>query len=101
MNNITKRWNIIVIVILAIFSLNKCAQSCSRQTIINNKEITIYEKDSLLKVANDSINILNTKIQIYEERISGLTNSLTIQEEAARRISEAKKNISVTVKERK
>lgn len=101
MNNITKRWNIIVIVILAVFSLSKCTQSCSRQTIINNKELTIYEKDSLLKVANDSINILNTKIQIYEERISGLTNSLTIQEEAARRISEAKKNISVTVKERK
>ena len=101
MNNITKRWNIIVIVILAIFSLSKCTQSCSRKTIINNKEITIHEKDSLLKVANDSINMLNTKIQIYEERISGLTNSLTIQEEAARRISEAKKNISVTVKERK
>ena len=33
--------------------------------------------------------------------MKSLTNSLTIQEEAARRISEAKKNISVTVKERK
>ena len=55
----------------------------------------------MIKSLNDSITLLNTKILIYEEKVSGLSNALTIQDEANKRISEAKKNINVTVKEKK
>ena len=42
--------------------------------------------------------MLNTKLKVYEEKISGLNQSLTIQDEANKRISEAKKNIQVNIK---
>lgn len=98
MEKIKKYWKEIIIVILVIFGLNKCTQSCSRSSEINKLNTEIVSKDSIIKVYDDSINILNTKIQIYDEKISGLNNALNIQDEANKRISEAKKNINVTVK---
>ena len=40
----------------------------------------------------------NTKLKVYEEKVAGLNQSLQIQDEATKRISEAKKNIQVSVK---
>lgn len=88
----------IVIVLLVLFSLSKCTQSCNRATEIDQKTMEITALDSTLKVANDSINSLNTVIKVYEEKVAGLNQSLSIQDEANKRISEAKKNINVNVK---
>lgn len=93
-----KKWHIIVIVILVLFSVNKCVQSCNRATEIDNKQSQIELMDSTLKSANDSITSLNTIIKVYEEKVAGLNQSLSIQDEANKRISEAKKNINVNVK---
>ena len=95
---IKNHWKEIIIGLLIIFSLNKCTQSCSRQSKINEVNITILEKDSIINSLNDSIYMLNTKLKVYEEKISGLNQSLTIQDEANKRISEAKKNIQVNIK---
>lgn len=105
MEQIKKHWKEIVICLLLIFSMNKCTQSCSRGNALNESEVnrikTEISKDSIIKSLNDSITLLNTKLLIYEEKVSGLSNALTIQDEANKRISEAKKNINVTVKEKK
>lgn len=98
MEFIKKNWKIIVIVLLVLFSLSKCTQSCNRASDITKQEMKINSLDSTINVLNDSITSLNTTIKVYEEKVSGLNQSLSIQEEAAKRISEAKKNISVSVK---
>jgi len=97
-------WKEIIIGLLIIFGLNKCTQSCNRQTTIDEKvtEITVIEntKDSIISVLNDSIGKLNIRLQVYEEKVAGLNQALSIQDEANKRISEAKKNINVQVKQR-
>lgn len=93
----------IAIVILLLFSLQKCTQSCSRQTKYDNLRIeadsTYKAKDAQLKELTDSCQLLNTQILIYQERVRGMESALTIQDEAAKRVADAKKNISVTVKQ--
>ena len=102
MDWIKKNWQIIVIVLLLLFGMSKCTSSCTNNTKYKNTEFQrcelVKKSDSIQRVLNDSIIILNTKIQVYEEKIAGLNQSLSIQDEANKRISEAKKNISINVK---
>ena len=102
MEFIKKNWKNILIGLLALFGLSKCTQSCNRAGAYDElkaaTDTVIMQKDSVIKIYEDSCTALNTTIKVYEERVSGLSQSLTIQDEAARRISEAKKNISVSVK---
>lgn len=97
-------WKEVIIGILVIFGLNKCTQSCNRQTTIDEKvsQITVIEntKDSIINVLNDSIGKLNIRLQVYEEKVAGLNQALSIQDEANKRISEAKKNINVQVRQK-
>ena len=65
-----------------------------------NAELFV-KKDSIIKALSDSCTVLNTTIKVYEERVNGMQQSLDIQNEAAKRISEARKNISVNVKQSK
>lgn len=103
MNWIKLHWKEILIFVFLIFAMNKCTQSCSRGTEINTitNEYDNYKAyhDSIEVVLNDSIKTLNTIIQVYEEKITGLNQALSIQDEANRRISEAKKNINVQLKQ--
>ena len=98
MEQIKKNWKIILIIVLAVFSLSKCTQSCNRASMANKLEIEINNKDSVIKTLKDSCTVLNTTIKVYEERVSGMQQSIDIQNEANKRISEAKKNISVNLK---
>ena len=105
MEQIKKHWKNILLVILLLFSLSKCTQSCNRageiDKITTETTQVINQKDSTIKVLSDSCTVLNTTIKVYQERVSGMQQSLDIQNEAAKRISEAKKNISVNVKQTK
>lgn len=105
MNKIKQYWKEIVIGLLLMFCLNKCTQSCNRATVIDEKTSMIEQItnhcDSIVGVLNDSINKLNIKLQVYEEKVAGLNQALSIQDEANKRISEAKKNIQVNVKQQK
>lgn len=104
MEFIMKKWQIIVIVLLLLFGMSKCTSSCTNSHKFEESEKTRIEQvDSLnnvINTLNDSISILNTKITVYEERVNGLNNALSIQDEANKRISEAKKNIQVQVKQK-
>lgn len=97
-------WKEIIIGLLIVFGLNKCTQSCNRQTTIDEKvtEITVMTntKDSIINILNDSIGKLNIRLQVYEEKVAGLNQALSIQDEANKRISEAKKNINVQVRQK-
>lgn len=104
MNWLKTHWKEVLIGLLVVFGLNKCTQSCNRQTTIDEKvtEITVIEntKDSIINVLNDSIGKLNIRLQVYEEKVAGLNQALSIQDEANKRISEAKKNINVQVRQK-
>ena len=52
---IKQHWKEIVIVILVVFGLNKCTQSCTRQDKINESELNIVMRDSTINALNDSI----------------------------------------------
>ena len=103
MEKIKKHWKTIVIVLLVLFGCSKCTKSCSVQTRYNNYvEVTDSintVKDNQIRMLEDSCRILNTELLIYKERVRGMQSALSIQEEAAKRVAEAKKNISVTVKQ--
>ena len=105
MNKIKQYWREVLIGLLVIFGLNKCTQSCNRATTIdeqtNRIDIITSQKDSVISILGDSINRLNIKLQVYEEKVAGLNQALSIQDEANKRISEAKKNISVNVRQTK
>lgn len=102
METIKKNWKNILIVVLVLFSLTKCTQSCNRagyaEQIEREYTVSSAAQDSVIKKLSDSCTVLNTTIKVYEERVSGMQQSIGIQQEAAKRISEAKRNINVTLK---
>ena len=104
MEFIKKKWQIIVIVLLLLFGMSKCTSSCTNSTKFETSEKNhveyVQKMDSTIKVLNDSINMLNVKLQVYQEKVAGLNQALSIQDEANKRISEAKKNISVQVRQK-
>lgn len=102
MEFLKKKWQIIVICILILFGMSKCASSCTnanKYEASEKEKIELVNKmDSTVKVLNDSIVVLNTRLNVYEEKIAGLNQAISIQDEANKRISEAKKNINVNVR---
>lgn len=61
MKNIKKYWREILLGIFILFSLNKCTVACNRDTTINKQNIEISQKDSIIKVQTDSLNILKIR----------------------------------------
>ena len=75
MNKIKKNWKTILIVLLVLFSLNKCTVSCNRQGIIDKQNIEIVKQDSLIKAQNDSIRILNVELIGKNDKEDALNNA--------------------------
>ena len=98
MEKIKKNWHIIVIVGLLLFGMSKCTQSCNRSTEINKSITTIEQKDSLIKVLEDSVVTLNHKIDLLSNDKSNQEKLIESQKQSLDKINEAKKNIQVTVK---
>ena len=61
MKKIKKYWKEILLGIFIIFSLNKCTVACNRDTTINKQNIEILQKDSIIKIQKDSLNILKIR----------------------------------------
>lgn len=51
----------IIIILLVIFSLNRCITACNRDIKINNQTTEIAYKDSIIKIQEDSLNILSIR----------------------------------------
>lgn len=75
MNKIKKNWKSILIVLLVLFSLNKCTVSCNRQGVIDKQNIEIIKQDSLIKAQNDSIRILNVELIGKNDKEDALNNA--------------------------
>ena len=61
MEFIKKHWKEILIGLLIVFSLNKCTVACNRDTKINKQQIELVQKDSIINVQKDSLNILKIR----------------------------------------
>lgn len=69
MEKIKKNWKIIVIVLLFIFGLNKCTQSCNRQGVIDKQAIEIQQMDSTIKIQSTKIDFLQRDTTDYLNQI--------------------------------
>lgn len=98
---LNKHWKNIVIVILVLFSLNKCTVSCNRGNKLKQTNIEVMQRDSVITDMNDTIKHLKAEIQILNEKLTGVQNVANAKDEAIRNITEAKKNINVTVNSKK
>ena len=98
MEKIKKNWHIIVIVLLLLFGMSKCTQSCNRSAEISKNIVTIEKKDSLIKVLKDSVVTLNHKIDLLRNDKSNQEKLIESQKESINKINEARKNIHVTVR---
>lgn len=61
MKKIKQYWKEILIGVLVLFGMNKCTQSCNRNQVVNKQQTEINQKDSLIKVQRDSLNILKIR----------------------------------------
>ena len=102
MNYLKQYWREILIVFLIIFGMNKCANSCTNSNKYNASEKVktelVHEKDSIIKIYDDSVKNLTMKIQVLEATINGNQEMINRLAKANEQISEAKKNINVSVK---
>ena len=98
MEKIKKNWQIIAIVLLLLFGMSKCTQSCNRSAEISKNVVTIEKKDSLIKVLKDSVVTLNHKIDLLRNDKSNQEKLIESQKESLNKINEARKNIHVTVR---
>lgn len=98
MEKIKKNWQIIAIVLLLVFGMSKCTQSCNRSAEISKNIVTIEKKDSLIKVLKDSVVTLNHKIDLLRNDKSNQEKLIESQKESINKINEARKNIHVTVR---
>jgi hypothetical protein len=105
MEFLKKKWQIIVICILILFGMSKCASSCTNANKFeaSEKEKTeiVNTKDSIIKVYDDSVKTLNMKVQVLEATITGNQEMINRLAKANEQISEAKKNIQVNVRQNK
>lgn len=62
MEKLKKNWKTILIVLLIVFSLNKCTVSCNRGSKLTQAEQIISTQDSTIKAMTDSIKTLNVTI---------------------------------------
>ena len=91
-----KNWKTIVIVLLVLFSLNKCTTSCSRSSTIKKQNIEIVQKDSIIKAKSDSLNILKsrwTDAQKSQSTYQGI--AMGNQQELVNTIDEMKNTIEM------
>lgn len=77
-NFLKTKWQIVVIILLFLFGMNKCTQSCNRQGEIDRLNYEYNKLDSIhqayIKIMEDSLNGQNSQLNILEERVSGLKN---------------------------
>ena len=90
---LNKHWKNIVIVILVLFSLNKCTVSCNRGNKLKQTNIEIAQRDSVITDMNDTIKHLKSEIQILNEKLTGIQNVANAKDEAIKKFKEIVNNI--------
>lgn len=85
MKNIKKHWKTILIVLLVIFGMNKCTQSCSRSSTIDKQTVIIdslkTRTDSLSKVIDlQNAEISQMNLRINDNKAISLGNNAYLQD---------------------
>ena len=92
---IKKNWQLIVIVILAIFGLSKCTQSCNRQGKFDRLQNEYNALDSAYRADTvRMVNIIkeqNAELGIMNERVDGLNRMNEAVDAEKARTDEANK----------
>lgn len=92
---IKKNWQIILIVLLAIFGLSKCTQSCNRQGKFDRLQIEYNSLDSAYRAdtvrLNNIINEKTNDLNVMTERVNGLDKMNKAVEAEQARTDEANK----------
>lgn len=68
MEKIKKNWKTILIVVLLLFSLNKCTVSCNRGSKLKKANEELVIKDSIIKTLSDSVKSLNVTINNLNDK---------------------------------
>lgn len=63
---IKKNWKICLMCLFVLLWVSKCSQSCSRNQIIKQNEITINKQDSIIKAKDSVLHDLNMKYESTE-----------------------------------
>jgi septal ring factor EnvC (AmiA/AmiB activator) len=85
------KWLSILLVVVCCCNLVTCNKSCTKERALKKATVAIEQKDS-------AINNLQHQNDILNERLAGYDRTIAIQDSAMNKISNAKKNINVTVK---
>ena len=64
-----KNWKIVALVILILFALNKCTQSCNRANKIDKLSKEIVTKDSIIEVKENQVKALVRDTTDYANQI--------------------------------
>lgn len=73
-DKIKKNWKTILIVLLVLFSLNKCTVSCNRQGVIDKQTTELVKKDSIILSSQDTIKAKQETIEKMMLIIEGKNN---------------------------
>lgn len=96
MEKIKKNWKTILIALLVIFSLNRCAVACNRDTKVNKQQVELTQKDSIIRSQKDSLNILKIRWDDLQNSQSTYQEiAIGNQNELVNTIIELKNDISI------
>ena len=70
MKKIKQYWKEILIAVFLLFSMNKCTQSCNRQSVINRQHKQIEQLDSIVNVLKADTLEKFHKIELLHEQIN-------------------------------
>ena len=91
-----KNWKNILIIVLALFSLGKCTQSCNRSLRVDELESEVATKDSTINSLNKQVELLKIDTADYRGQINmyrGFTETMSSNME--RQTAVAEKNAQI------
>lgn len=102
--------NVLVWIIVALLCLNliTCTRSCKNDRRFKRElrearqaDSVVKDRDSVITLRNATIDTLKHELDIAATEKKGLEQQLRITSEAVNQITEAKKNITVSVRQKK
>lgn len=98
MNSKVYTWVIVILVCLNLFT---CTRSCNRTRDLKKEKTEALRKDSSYMELSKTCDSLRSVINLKNTEIDGYKQTIGVQKDAIDQIVESKKNINVTVKDRR
>lgn len=98
MNSKVYTWAIVALVCLNLFT---CTRSCNRTRSLKEQMNMVLQKDSIIADSEKRCDSLRNIIGLKNAEIDGYKQTIGVQKEAMDQIVESKKNINVTVQQKR